>query len=86
MDREQEYNYRLKNRTKEELIKANKYNCDGLCYGNRFMCPRADYCNETRIKEGIATIIACIVYICMLIIVNPITWIIIIILMSVKKA
>lgn len=76
----EEYNHRIKNRTKKELARANKYNCDGLCYENRFMCPRVDYCNETRTKEGIATILACIVYICMLIIVNPITWIIVIIL------
>lgn len=80
MDKEQEYKNRMKHRTEEELNKAKRYHCDGLCYGNKFMCPRVEYCNETRVREGIATITASVLYIFMLIIINPITWIIIILL------
>ena len=58
---EEEYEYRYKNRTKKELDLADEYNCDGLCYGCRFMCPRAETCPETRLKEFTATIFAWVI-------------------------
>ena len=73
MDAEENYKYRVNHRTKEEIEKSKKHNCDGLCYTRYHMCPRVDYCSETRTKEFFATIIAGL---CLLII-NPITWIII---------
>lgn len=54
----EEYDYRIRNRSKDELDRAKKYGCDGICYGCRFMCPRVEYCPETRFKEGLATLFA----------------------------
>lgn len=58
MTKEEEFNYRLNNRTKKELELAKKHNCSGLCYGCRFECPKVDTCPETCVREFIATIIA----------------------------
>lgn len=52
------YNYRLKNRTEEELERAKKHDCDGICYCNQSMCSAVDTCEETRTKEFLATILA----------------------------
>lgn len=82
MNREEEYSYRIKNRTPDELQKAKKYSCDGICYGNKFMCPRVEECKETACGEFISTIFAIIFYIFIIIIANPITWIIISIFIS----
>ena len=46
------YQRMLEQRDEKELERARKYNCDGLCYGCHFMCPRVDTCPETRLKEG----------------------------------
>lgn len=45
-----------KKKTKEE--KAKLHDCDGICYWETGMCPRADYCEETRTGEFIATVLA----------------------------
>lgn len=45
----------LRKKKQEEL--ANKYHCDGRCYWSTGMCPRVDYCEHTRVKEFIATIL-----------------------------
>ena len=60
---EEEYQYRYKQRTQKEIELSKKYNCDGLCYGNTFMCPCVETCPETKGKEGFATLLASIVYI-----------------------
>lgn len=44
-------------------IRKKKYNCDGRCYWNTGMCPRADYCEETRFREGMATLFAILIII-----------------------
>ena len=59
---ENEYQYRYKHRAKEELEEAEKYNCNGICYGNRFMCPYVEACKKTRTKESIVTIFASLFY------------------------
>ena len=33
--------------------RAEKHHCDGVCYGKHFMCPLAETCDETRVKEFI---------------------------------
>lgn len=38
--------------------RAQKYGCDGLCYTNTSMCPRAEICPETRRSEFGAMIAA----------------------------
>lgn len=57
---------------KEDIERRiNKYGCDGYCYGcnldlpkrhreRKEMCPRVEYCTETRLREFKATIIACL--------------------------
>lgn len=32
-----------------------KYNCDGNCYTKTSMCPRVEYCKETRLREFLVT-------------------------------
>lgn len=46
------------NDKKEVERRSKKYNCNGLCYSEKGMCPCAEYCDETRYKEFIATIFA----------------------------
>lgn len=79
---EDEYNYRLKTRDKREMMLSKKYGCNGLCYGNKFMCPRVEYCEETRKGEFFATLFAIITYLIVLIIANPITWILLYLLLK----
>ena len=55
---EEEYKYRLEHRTEEELKLARKYGCNGLCFGNKFMCPLVDTCSHTGPKEFLGTLIA----------------------------
>lgn len=43
--------------------KREQYGCNGQCYWSTGMCPCVDTCPETRSKEGLATIAACIMYI-----------------------
>lgn len=38
--------------------RSKKYGCDGQCYTSTGMCPRVEYCPETRKIELLATIIA----------------------------
>lgn len=40
--------------------RAEKYGCDGICYSSTYMCPRAEYCDETRVREFVATVIGSI--------------------------
>lgn len=49
------------NYKKEVERRSKKYNCDGLCYSEKGMCPCAEYCDETRYKEFFATIFAIII-------------------------
>lgn len=81
MNAEEHYKYCINNRTKEEIEKSKKYNCDGLCYTCYHMCPRVDYCPETRQKEFFATVIAGLFYL----ILNPITLVIIAIIIEIFK-
>lgn len=60
MTTEEELKYRIKNRTQEELERAKKYDCNGICYGCRFMCPRAETCPETKDREFMASMVAMI--------------------------
>lgn len=78
----EEYEYRINNKTDEEIEKSKKYNCDGLCYCHHHICPRVDYCPETRNKEFFATVIAGLVYLILLLVANPITWIVIAIIIE----
>ena len=43
--------------------RARKHQCDGICYTSTYMCPRAELCDETRVGEFIATVIAAILVI-----------------------
>ena len=43
--------------------RARKHQCDGICYTSTYMCPRAEWCDETRVGEFIATVIAAILVI-----------------------
>ena len=43
--------------------RAKKHQCDGICYASTYMCPRAEWCDETRVGEFIATVIAAILVI-----------------------
>ncbi len=63
MTREEEYEYRLKHRNEKQMQLAKEYNCNGLCYGNKFMCPRAEICPHTGPKEGIATLLVILTFI-----------------------
>lgn len=38
--------------------RSQKYDCDGVCYTDTSMCPRAEICPETRRAEFGATIVA----------------------------
>lgn len=38
--------------------RSQKYDCDGVCYTDTSMCPRAEICPETRRAEFCATIAA----------------------------
>lgn len=49
---------------REELAK--KHQCDGICYSSTYMCPSAEWCDETRVGEFIATIISAVVFILIL--------------------
>lgn len=40
--------------------RAKKYGCDGRCYWITGMCPSVEICDETRVGEAIATLIATI--------------------------
>lgn len=42
--------------TKEERSKL--YGCDGKCYWATGMCPRAEICEETRVREFVASLLA----------------------------
>ena len=44
---------------KQKRIK--RYNCDGNCYMNKSICPRIEYCPETRVREFWATVVAVLV-------------------------
>ena len=57
--------------TKEQKIAT--YGCDGKCYWDKGMCPRVEICPETRNKEFVATIVACISVLLLTIISLPIT-------------
>lgn len=46
--------------------RAKKHQCDGICYSSTYMCPSAEWCNETRVGEFIATIISAVVFILIL--------------------
>lgn len=46
------------NDKKEVKERSKKYNCDGLCYSEKGMCPVVETCEATRTKEFIATIFA----------------------------
>lgn len=46
------------NDKKEIKRRAKEFDCDGICYSRDKMCPRVDYCPETRSKEFAATVIA----------------------------
>ena len=41
--------------------RAKKYGCDGNCYTGKRICPRIDYCPETRTGEFIASVVAMLV-------------------------
>lgn len=41
--------------------RSKKYNCDGMCYTDTSMCPRAEVCPETRRSEFWATISAALI-------------------------
>lgn len=82
MNAEEYYKYRINNKTKEEIEKSKKHNCDGLCYTCYHVCPRIDYCTETRTKEFFATVLAGLFYLILLLIANPITWVIITIIIE----
>lgn len=62
ISREEEYRYRYENRSEKELELAKIHNCDGLCYGDRFMCPYVEMCPKTRGKECIATFATTLAY------------------------
>lgn len=38
--------------------RSKKHGCDGICYSSTHMCPQAEYCDETRLREFIATMIS----------------------------
>lgn len=42
----------------KEQERSTKYGCNGRCYTGTRMCPRVEFCPETRNKEFAATIIA----------------------------
>lgn len=44
----------------KEQERARKHDCDGKCYWSTGMCPRVEYCEETRAKEFLATLLALI--------------------------
>ena len=46
--------------------RAKKHQCDGICYSSTYMCPSAEWCEETRVGEFIATIISAVVFILIL--------------------
>lgn len=46
--------------------RAKKHQCDGICYSSTYMCPSAEWCDETRAGEFIATIISAVVFILIL--------------------
>lgn len=47
--------------------RAKKHQCDGICYSSTYMCPSAEWCDETRVGEFIATIISAVVFILILV-------------------
>ena len=53
----------LKRKSKEnnEYMRAKKYGCNGKCYTSTYMCPNAETCPETRLKEFRASLIACVI-------------------------
>lgn len=46
--------------------RAKKHNCSGICYAPTYMCPSAEWCDETRVGEFIATIISAVIFILIL--------------------
>lgn len=60
--------------SKEEIERrAEEHKCNGICYTDTAMCPRAEICPETGTKEFIGTICAIICYILFF---NPVAWVI----------
>ena len=51
----------------EQQIRANKYDCEGICYASTFMCPRVETCPETRSKEFKSTILAVIIIVTLMV-------------------
>lgn len=71
-------NYMAKNKKdfySAEKIKrrAKEYNCDEMYYTSKSVCPRAEICPETCVKEFWTTMFTVIVYIPFF---NPVAWII----------
>lgn len=50
----------MKSKSKEE--KQRQYGCNGQCYTNESMCPRAETCPETSVVEFLATALGCSIY------------------------
>lgn len=46
---------------KTQRQKALEHNCDGKCYWGTGMCPRVEYCEETRKGEFRASILATLI-------------------------
>lgn len=47
-----------KNKEKDIKRRQKTYHCNGICYGNTFMCPQVETCPETRKKEFFCTVAA----------------------------
>ena len=47
--------------------RAKRQGCSGRCYGFAESCPHVKHCDETWVKESIATIIGAVCFICMVI-------------------